>query len=73
VEDRVDPVDFDALARRRDGSEVDTCMARHADRIEAVQLEQAPEHRAHRGQETLARRSGYARNQNSTRTVIMSL
>jgi hypothetical protein len=55
AEYRVDLVDFDALARGGDRCEVDTCMASDADRVEAVQFKQAPEHLAHRGKETLAR------------------
>jgi hypothetical protein len=55
AEHRVDLVDFDALARNRDRSEVDARIAGNADRVEAVQFEQAPERLARRGKETLAR------------------
>ena len=55
AEYRVDLVDFDALARSGDSSEVDARIPGDADRVEAVQFKQAPEHLAHRGKETLAR------------------
>jgi hypothetical protein len=55
AEYRVDLVDFDALARRGDSSEVDTRMPSDADRVEAMQFKEAPEHLAHRGKSSLAR------------------
>ncbi len=55
AEYRVDLVHFDALARNRDYSEVDTHIAGNADRVEAMQCKEAPEHLAHRGEKTLAR------------------
>jgi hypothetical protein len=55
AEYRVDLVDFDALARSGDSSEVDTRMPSDADRVEAVQFKEAPDHLAHRGKSSLAR------------------
>jgi hypothetical protein len=55
AEYRVDLVHFDALARSGDRSEVDARIPGNADRVEAVQFKEAPEHLAHRGKKTLAR------------------
>jgi hypothetical protein len=55
TEYRVDLVDFDTLPGNGNSGKVDTCVASDADRVEAVQFKQAPEHLAHRGKKTLPR------------------
>jgi hypothetical protein len=55
AEDRVDLVDFDALARRWNANEIDARAPRDAVHVEAVHLEEPPEHVAHRCEASLAR------------------
>ena len=55
AEYRVDLVDIDALGGSGDCIEVDPRIPGDADRVEAVQFKETPEHPTHRGQETLAR------------------
>src|SRR6185503_8653363 len=56
LEDRIDLVDRDALARRGDRGEVDTRLAGDADRVEALHLEETAVHLSHRGEAGVARR-----------------
>jgi hypothetical protein len=55
AEDRVDLVDFDALARSGNADEIDPRALGYAAYVEAVHLEEPPEHLAHRCEASVAR------------------